>query len=313
MNNKTEHFVTIFDFNFLPQGLSLYQSLENNTNDFILWIVCIDQETMNFLTFYNKPYIKLILLKNLETDELRSVKSMRKKVEYYWTLTPFCPFWIFQADSMIDRVTYLDADMFFFKDPKIVIDKFEASGKSVLLTDHSYDIEYDLSAYSGKYCVQFITFNRKNGLDVLHWWQNQCVNWCFARFEDNKFGDQKYIEKFEELFPDQIYVAPEDDLFMAPWNARRFHKIDPVAFHFHGLRLMKNKKINLYKEYYIPDIIFNKIYIPYKECLCYQLKMIGKPIIQEKSPSFILNFKFFVKFFVRVIKNFSSRNKIIKI
>ena len=32
------------------------------------------------------------------------------------------------------------------------------------------------------------------GLKALKWWRDRCLEWCYARIEDGKFGDQFYIE-----------------------------------------------------------------------------------------------------------------------
>src|SRR4029079_1632008 len=87
-----------------------------------------------------------------------AVKSNRTFVEYCWTLTPCTPKLVFDRDPSAQRVTYLDADMFFLKEPTPVFEEWEASGKSVLITDHAYHAEYDQSATSGQYCVQFLSF-----------------------------------------------------------------------------------------------------------------------------------------------------------
>ena len=39
---------TLSDINFLPQGLSLYQSLEKHTKDFKLYYLCLDNEIYEF-------------------------------------------------------------------------------------------------------------------------------------------------------------------------------------------------------------------------------------------------------------------------
>ncbi|HAO68133.1 MAG TPA: glycosyl transferase, partial [Verrucomicrobiales bacterium] len=40
-----EHYVTLFNSLFLPQGLALYQSMVKKVQDFNLWILCVDEET----------------------------------------------------------------------------------------------------------------------------------------------------------------------------------------------------------------------------------------------------------------------------
>ena len=109
-----EHFCTCFDSYFLPQGLSLYKSLESHSADFILWIVCLDRKTYDVLSDYALPRIKLLLISDLEDEKLLILKQNRNKSEYIWTLSPFLPKWIFEADQSLKRITYLDADTFFF-------------------------------------------------------------------------------------------------------------------------------------------------------------------------------------------------------
>ena len=41
-----EHFVTVFNSLFLPQGLALYDSMQKNLDSFKLWVVCVDQKTV---------------------------------------------------------------------------------------------------------------------------------------------------------------------------------------------------------------------------------------------------------------------------
>jgi hypothetical protein len=198
-----------------------------------------------------------------QTDELRSVKGGRTIGEYCWTLTPFAPRFVFAADASVERVTYIDADVWFRKHPRPLIDAFEASGKQVLITDHGYAPEYDQSAVSGQYCVQYMTFSR-GGESVRKWWEARCLEWCFARVEDGRFGDQRYLDDWPERFADDVYVLrdKESELVLAPWNATRFPYGNAVLYHFHGLRLISRERVEM-GDYLLPKPIRENVYQPY--------------------------------------------------
>jgi hypothetical protein len=175
---------------------------------------------------------------DLETPDLLAVKSNRSKVEYCWTVTPFTPRFVFEADAEVSRVTYIDADLWFRKNPELIFREFSASGKKVLITDHAYSPEYDQSATSGQYCVQFMTFARHGGDVVRKWWEEKCIQWCYSRSEDGKFGDQKYLDDWPIRFADVVHVMTDKELILAPWNASRFPYGNAIAWHFHGLRVV---------------------------------------------------------------------------
>ena len=146
-----ENFVTLFNSVFLPQGICLHKSMERHLSDYQLWILCVDDESYSILEKMNLPNVRILKLSDIETPELIKSKTGRTIVEYCWTLTPFAPRFVFDADISIDRVTYIDADIWFRKDPKPIFDEFIASGKSVLITDHSYAPDCDDTATSGQY------------------------------------------------------------------------------------------------------------------------------------------------------------------
>lgn len=258
-----EHYVTLFDSLFLPQGLALHMSMERHIGEYKLWILCMDDEVHGVLTKLNLPNVGLLNLSKLATPELVAVKPTRSKGEYCWTLTPFAPRFVFEADADVSRVTYLDADMWFRKNPSPVFSEFAASGKSVLITDHAYAPEHDQSATSGQYCVQFMTFTRNEGEVVRHWWQDRCVEWCFSRYEDGKFGDQKYLDDWPNRFSDFVHVLINKELILAPWNATRYPYGNSVAWHFHSLRIVSvSSKLFfvMYGPYLLPKCTRENIY-----------------------------------------------------
>lgn len=244
-----EHFVTLFDQAFLAMGLALHRSLSERAGagSFRLWIVCMDEEVEQSLQALALPDVSLIPLREMETEALRAVKPGRSRGEYCWTVTPFTFSAVFERAPEAQRVTYLDADLFFFDAPRLLLDEFERSGKHVQITDHAYAPEYDMSAKSGRFCVQFITFRRTEpGLEVLRSWQAQCMEWCFARFEPGRFGDQKYLDEWPRKFADAVHILEQTDKTLAPWNAASFAArapLAPVFYHFHGLRLVKDRQV----------------------------------------------------------------------
>jgi len=257
-----EHYVTLFDSLFLPQGLALHISMQRHLNNYTLWVLCVDDDVHDILTRLNLPNVRLLKLSKLETVELLGVKLTRSKGEYCWTLTPFAPRFVFEADSSVQRVTYLDADLWFRKPPAPIFREFDASGKHVLITDHAYAPEYDQSATSGQYCVQFMIFTREGGEVVRKWWEDRCIEWCYARVEDGKFGDQKYLDDWPECFSDFVHVLSDKGLSLAPWNAKRFPYGASIFYHFHELRIVSDEEINI-GLYSLPRPLILAVYQPY--------------------------------------------------
>lgn len=261
-----EHYVTLFDSLFLPQGLALHMSMERHVGTYTLWILCMDDEVQEALAKLELPNVRLLQLSKLETPELLAIKSTRSKGEYCWTLTPFTPRFVFEADSGVSRVTYLDADMWFRKNPAPIFNEFDASGKHVLITDHAYAPEHDQSATSGQYCVQFMTFTRNGGEVVRKWWEERCVEWCYSRIEDGKFGDQKYLDDWPTRFANSVHILIDKELTLAPWNATRFPYGNAVSWHFHSLRILSNSKNSILVAtgtYLLPKCTRENVYQPY--------------------------------------------------
>jgi len=265
-----EHYVTLFDAFFLPQGLALYRSLQRLNESFTLWVLCMDEDVSKHLIELNLSHVRLLTLSELETPELLQVKQGRSRAEYCWTLTPFTPAFVFQADAMVPRVTYVDADLWFLRSPQEIFAEFDASGKSVLITEHAYHPPYDMSATSGKYCVQFMTFVRGTSEPVRKWWEDQCIAWCYDRFEAGRFGDQKYLDDWLDRFPESVHVLQNRGWARAPWNVLRFLEKDAIFYHFHGLRL---GTLGIMRgSYPIPRSFLKTIYDPYAQDISWALQ-----------------------------------------
>jgi hypothetical protein len=282
-------FCTLFDANYLVKGLTMYNSLLRSGDPFSLYIFCFDDLTHQILRKMGLANVVLITLKEFETEELKRVKQERSRGEYCWTCTPHVI--RFALDTYgLSQITYLDADIYFYSSPGVLLDEIESSGGSVLITGHRYTPKYDQSKEHGIYCVQFITFKGDaHGLHILQWWQDRCLEWCYARLEDGKFGDQKYLDSWTSRFQG-VHVLEHLGGGVAPWNVQQYrvtkgpsvNSVPVIFYHFHYLTWYYNGRFDL-GSYKISKKVKQYIYGPYLSALENTLKQI-KSVFGDFSP-----------------------------
>lgn len=267
------NFCTLFDSNYLPRALVMYHTLVATGEHFTLYVVCFDDLTLEVLNKLNLANLVAIPLGDFESKELLVVKETRTVAEYCWTCTPHIIRYVLDTYKLA-QVTYLDADLSFYEKPSILLDEFNQSGCSVLITEHRYTPRYDQSATSGIYCVQFMTFNADpQGLSVLQWWQDRCLEWCFARFEDGKFGDQKYLDDWPTRF-EGVHVLQHLGGGVAPWNIQQYklstdndkllvNNKSLVFYHFHAYKYYADGKHDFAPLYRLNNVVVALLYRPY--------------------------------------------------
>jgi len=256
----THHFCTLFDLNYLTRGLAMYKSLKEHCSNFHLYIFAFDDKALEILNKLALDKVTVISLQKFEDDTLLALKPTRSKAEYCWTCTPSVILYVINHYP-VENCTYIDADLYFYSSPNVLFD--EIGDKSVLITAHRYAKISNREKLSGKYCVQFITFkNDTNGLTVLNWWRNACNEWCFNRYEDGKFGDQKYLDDWTTRF-NGVHELQHLGGGLAPWNIQQYtiHEkknkqlsfknkqgltiFEAVFYHFHYVRFYKNNLVDL--------------------------------------------------------------------
>jgi hypothetical protein len=243
------HYATYFDRHFLTRSLALYQSLERHSPPFVPWVLCLDDETYRVLSCLRLDHLVLVPLAELERKDpaLLPVKESRRAIEYYWTCTAPFLLYLLNEHPRIDLITYLDADMFLFGDPSVIYQ--DVGEKDILIVEHRWRRFPHLDASHGTYNVGLLAFRRTaNSLACLGWWRERCLEWCFYRAEDGRFGDQKYLDEWPTRF-ERVKIIEHMGVGLAPWNvanyqlSRRegqlFAGSDPVVcFHFHGLKVI---------------------------------------------------------------------------
>lgn len=257
------NYCTLFDSHYLSRGLAMYQSLIKHCDKFHLYIYAFDDLSYEILKNLELSHATVISLYDFEDDRLLAVKATRTTGEYCWTCTPSVIKFSIEHFGL-NSCTYLDADIYFFSDPTVLIE--EMGEKSILITEHRYTPKYDQSNTSGIYCVQFMTFKRDaNGMEALSWWRESCLEWCYARFENGKFGDQKYLDDWPERFSG-VHILQHIGGGVAPWNVQQYSSSkledEAIFYHFHGLRFLDKNIVDL-GNYNISKHAKEIIYHPY--------------------------------------------------
>jgi hypothetical protein len=281
------HLATYFDVNYLSRGLTLFNSLKKYCEEFELYVVCLDEITLDYFLNSINIYPGLIPLSLNEIEEFdrefEECKKNRSTIEYYFTLSPCLPLYILKKYNL-PHICTLDADMVFFSSPSIIFSYLEKY--SVLITPHNFSKELKSFELYGLYNVSFQIFkNDTYGVECLEKWREQCINWCYDILEDGKYADQKYLDNWEIQFNG---VCPIDipGIGVAPWNINSYsvtfkenqlfvNDSKLICYHFHGLRIIdKHLVVHGMNKYgvNITKVITSYVYKPYiKSLLTFKL------------------------------------------
>jgi hypothetical protein len=275
------NFCTLFDSTYLSRGLAMYNSLVKHCQNFHLYIFAFNDECYNILQSFHLEFITIIPLKEFEDEELLRVKPTRTRGEYCWTCTSSTILYVLNHYE-VEHCTYVDSDLYFFSSPQPLID--EIGDNSVLITPHRYTPKYNQERETGIYCVQFVTFKKdERGLNTLNWWRNACLEWCYNRFENGRFGDQKYLDDWPVRF-EGVHVLKHLGGGVAPWNMQQYSfekengtlvghvlntkvKFEVIFFHFHSFMFVSPTYFSPRPYYERSDSTITFLFNPYAKAI----------------------------------------------
>lgn len=223
--------------------------------DFRLWVLALTPECERELRRIRPPGVEVVPLSELEAADPEFLKNRetRSLVEYYFTSTPCFLHDLLKRNPEIGRITYLDADMFFFSDPGPVERAAESS--SIAITPHRFRPELESHRRYGIYNVGWLSFRADTaGKECLEEWRKQCLEWCRDEPESGRFGDQGYLDAWPGCYPN-LKVIDQPGFNEAPWNVevdkitKKNDKVfvgdyPLVLFHFQGLRRISPRIFN---------------------------------------------------------------------
>jgi hypothetical protein len=198
-------FCTIIKADYFTRALALYKSIAAFDEQIELHVLVADNKAVHEIA-KKYPRIKLIPVSSLShyplVDDLYRKYAHISLDFFRWSLKPV--FISYLLENGIDKLLYLDGDMFFVNDYQFLFAELDSS--SVILTPHwkTNDPLADSASFfalfrSGIFTAGFIGANQK-ALPAMKWWLEACH---FLMGEHPALGihdDQRYLDIFPVYF-----------------------------------------------------------------------------------------------------------------
>jgi hypothetical protein len=259
-----KYFCTLFDKNYLFKGVAMLQSLFQYCPDADVHLLCMDEITEDVIESLGFDKVTCIRLVDFETDALLAAKKTRSIAEYCWTLSPCLPSYVLEQRPDIDFITYLDADLLFYSPLEPLFE--EIGHASISIIEHRFTARLQHLEINGRFCVEWVSFRRdETGLECLHRWRDQCIEWCFYRLEPGRMGDQKYLDEWPEKYKDRLHILKHEGAGIAPWNYAQYQfdqNVDGnitvngallIFYHFHQFQLLNNGEFERLSAFYTSE------------------------------------------------------------
>lgn len=274
---ETKYICTYFDYNFLPRGLALYNSISRFHEDFIFFVLAFDEKTFEYLTKLKYDNLIPISAKAYNNYFNTNPDKYEDRKQYYFSATPNICIYLLEKYLDIDLLLYLDADVYVFNSLDPLYD--EVGDASIAYCSHrTHSIFNMLAKNHGKYNVG-VNFFRNSDIAkaCLNDWKSDCENWYkgMPGYHLNYFSDQIFIDNWEERYSD-IKIIENIGVNVAPWNIVNYNftekngfflvnNVPLMVYHFSALKKIKNAIWNSNTIYYFGTVkkTLYKIYNTY--------------------------------------------------
>ncbi|GIV35077.1 MAG: hypothetical protein KatS3mg031_2612 [Chitinophagales bacterium] len=211
------HFCTITTGSHLYKVQALEASLAAVNPDFQLHVLCMDitPPAQTKLRCYRPEHVLTI------PDASAILAKYRKhKDRMRWSLKPVFMQYLLRQEA-IDKVIYLDNDLFFYNDYGFLFDLLDKH--TFLLTPHYYPHDpkkdqnwLEANFRVGLFNAGFVAASRK-ALSSLAWWAACCLYRCEKNPMRGLFDDQKYLDLIPVREPETL-ILPHKGCNVASWN-----------------------------------------------------------------------------------------------
>lgn len=251
---STFRLCTLFDKNYMHKGIAMYQSLcETLMSDFVLYVLCIDDEVFDRLQKLNLPGIWLFQLSAIEKNdiELQVTKLLppsnygSQRDNYIWALAPyFINYVLTRYIEEGQQLMYVDSDIYFYESPEIIFE--QAGGCPLALHTHRFSGDFNTNNDTGWFNVGVVVLsNYPKGREISRFWKKLVMSTNHEWYEKyGTCGDQKYLELIYLLNATETSIFDNEIpgfVHGAPWCCNDLEGKNISFFHFsHFCHDLKN-------------------------------------------------------------------------
>jgi hypothetical protein len=251
--------MTIASANYMPYVITLMQSLRDTNPAYRRFLFLADKNLD-----LNPEWEGLFEVVEADALPISGFADMVLRydiMEFNTAIKPYAMQWLMQ-NTEVDRVIYLDPDIFVYR-PLSAVDSLFDSGASMILTPHLTSPledgrnpnDYNM-LQAGVFNLGFAAIRREaEALDFVDWWARRLATGCYADMPSNLFTDQRWCD-LAPCYVENLAILRDPGYNVAYWNLaqrplkkeRRGHytfKGSPLTFfHFSGLSSSRPKEIS---------------------------------------------------------------------
>jgi hypothetical protein len=242
-------FCVYFDSAYAAKGWACHKTLIDQSPSSRLFVLALDDKVRAQAEKLSDKGVVPVLMSDIEAycPALLTVKGSRQPKEYYATISPILPMYIFDKFD-VSKLFYTDADMAFWSKPEEIETVF--GDNSLMVTDHGFEppragVRFNVGILGYR--------NDTNCREFLEWWRDRCLEWCYwVTMPDGRMADQGYLNILHDQ-PDRfkgVLSCPHPGINLGPWGIGR-HQITKnvdgklimdgkhtlVCYHYHEFRV----------------------------------------------------------------------------
>lgn len=201
---------TVSDYSYLTKGLTLYESLLKTSDGFILHYLCIDDESYNKLITHECDSLRVYNVNDLVNADESLMNLKNSEYRYFcWSLASyFTQYLMVKLDTPL---IYIDSDIYFHQNINELYELMKP--KSIGIFKHR---QFTTERPEGAYNVGVCYFNNDIvGKHILNWWSNSVLYKKHPQLAT--CGDQKYLDAFPTMCPDDLFFNETEIGHGAPW------------------------------------------------------------------------------------------------
>lgn len=251
--------VSLFDKGYLVRATAMLDSAREVMPDVHFYFLCMDAESKFVLDEMRLEGVSSFVLDDINDPELLAIRGDRSQSEFAFTAKPASLNYVANRSEIADgdAIVWTDADIIYFSTLKPLLERMNKEGHCIGITPHRFPKRKEyMNERVGKYNSGFVIFIMNDtSRSCIREWREQCIEWCYMRYEKGRLGDQAYLVEWHNKYQG-VYDIPDKGVNLGSWGIFNYrirkvsgskYLIDDdvlVCYHFHRIRFyLRGKRV----------------------------------------------------------------------